>query len=414
MKQWSKECSHYTKEDIISYSMKQLLSVTNQPNSDDKEGTHKSETPGGEVTQQDTMKKTVQSNNSNGGLVCTGRGFLGSQDRAAEEVESVRELRTSTVAQKPAMYASPKSTTKYNEYCGNDASESGEHCDSSAVMVEVGSTSNATEPLPWNLDNGHVIVPSSLSTKDTSHKLSPSPQAVNNEDLVSVTPKVNRCTDGCRLEQILSNSQKPSTEPAEEDLVTLISEDEFGVSEVPVFATAANSLPHLPARFLPQLSVVTNLATAKLQGMGCDSDEVIRKPPSFSPSAQSAFKPVAGACNMPSPVKVNHHGVNAMGSTPGLARPMVAELPECPGLSGQEPVPQGVTEDLLKGDPTNWFCSMKLFDHLEAVYGNVNAWLDQIDSKLAGENEVEVDAGNCTMLNVLVEVKVCALSLQMV
>ena len=97
LKEWYKECSHYTNDDIITYSMKHLSPVNYYPKNYGKEVTQKTETPGEEVTQPDMMKNEVQSNDGNVSLVSTGKGLLEALDRAADVVEPPKQLGASTL-----------------------------------------------------------------------------------------------------------------------------------------------------------------------------------------------------------------------------------------------------------------------------------------------------------------------------
>lgn len=414
LKQWSKECSHYNKDDIMSYSMVQLLPVAQQPD-EGQEVTQQQEMTGQAVAEQDTiMKEEVESGKGNGGdegIVNTAETHPGSLvEEGEEEIACKRKLRTSTLVQKQAMYVSPRRTRRCKECpSGDDATELERDDD---AIREV-SSSSSPPPLPLSsaatveeesnvkplLSLSQASLPSITShVTDNSSGPSSTLQATNT-NMMSTGPIVIVSAASSDVQQNSIKLTEPKeVEPGEEELMEIISQDEFGVSEVPVFAMEADRQPRLPARYLPPLSVMaTPTGAARLPNTDCGSsgsNGVAISTTSFSPSVQSAFKPVVAASTKPSPHKIisTSAGINTNALGPNLSlnsAPTVTTVAEAslpPSLPRIEPVTLGeFSEAFLQGDTTNWFRRMKLLDHIEAVQDNVQAWLDLIGKKLTGE-----------------------------
>lgn len=403
LKQWGKECSHYGKGAIMAYSMSQLLPMTFQPTDDNKQ----------EVADHDIVKKEVEE--------ATGRteDFLNTteaapeivveeEDSETEDIASKRELRASTTVQKQALYISPKRSRKCK---GSPSSSESMDLERKEETIEEGNINDAS-PLPSSSAEEErkdvkplsPLSPVNISTTtnilSTPHTSSLIPQSVST-NISSVTSIVNPSTGGASdLEQHSTKLMEPKIEPAEEELMEIISQDEFGVSEVPVFAVEADRLPHPPVQVLPPLSIITTPTSAVRLGGGSGSNTIISNPPSFSPSAQSAFRPVTAVVNKPSPhkIKITSMNTNILGSTPDLnldpsARTLISEasIPPVPSSSRMEPVTLGeFAEAFVQGDTTNWFRRMKLLDHVESVQDNVQAWLDLIQKKLTGKGTTHV------------------------
>lgn len=219
----------------------------------------------------------------------------------------------------------------------------------------------------------------SLSTDASSTSSTvPSSTPQHSSDNPAGSQANSQAAETAKVPQNLATSTEPKIEPAQEELMEIINQDEFGISEVPVFAVEpSDRLPQPSSSTLPPVTIITAPppVSLRLGGSGGAPSS------SFSPSAQSAFKPVPGSASKHTPSNTKHSANSEAGqTTPGVAKKTPSPM------SGVELVTVGeFSEAFLKGDTTNWFRRMKLLDHIEQVQDNMHAWLDTIEKKLAGE-----------------------------
>ncbi len=287
---------------------------------------------------------------------------------------------------------------------------------SAAADISPEKSDNAASPPLPNQSSCDITSTVALTTV-SSFSASPSSSTTHQASAASTVP-----VDPRRIrrppvseQRTLSNpTAEPSTEMPQEELMEFMNQDEFGVSEVPVFAVDPNKIQH-PASsseggtVLPSMPVVAASAVSvRLGGSGSS----MPSSSTFSSSSKSAFKPVATSTSSPSKVISSSTSASATAttasssSTTSLSHTSDVEAASCPSpLSSTQPVTVGkFSEDFLKKDTTNWFRRMKLLDHIEEVQDNMATWLNFIEERLAGEKQECVREKNCMTLSGWLEI----------
>ena len=372
LKQWSKECNHCDLDSKMSYTLKHLRSLLAQSSNltereDDDGGV------GGAHTS--SMLSGAEGSESTAAM----------EERTDKSPVNICDLRTSqSAACDPAelslegVSSRDKTPNSSSSSSSSSAAAAAAAAATAAVSCAMGGSGISTGALPsTGASSGVAAVPPASSIPPTDACLpgaSPAdPRACGRDGPPpghQPLPPRSGTVDG-------------RSEPAQEELMEIISQDEFGVSEVPVFAVDPNKILHPPKESPPQLSVCTVTVPAITLRLG--SGGTTLSPGSFSPSSQSAFKVVPGttARSSPESSKSSPVPVQAAG---GQIQPEAPKRKTSP-LHLSDVKPATVTkfsEAFLKGDSTNWFLRMKLLDHIEEVQDNMEAWLDGIERKLAG------------------------------
>ena len=424
LKQWAKECSHYDRDTVLSYLMSHLLPVSYQPtnvpnledsskqkNSSEQEGEEKvhdsnqilrassldgtenqdGTKSGDETGNHDGTKSGDETGNHDGTKSGDGSENQDGSSKTSDTETKVkdntpkRELRNSTVIQKNAVYCTPKRSKSKLSPSTNVVTAS---CGESARVQ--------LDPLVPN--NTDTSMADSSGEKNVNLKLAPLPP-LSKEDLNALTTVTSQVlktslhqtghssgasdserpipslqSQDCLDMAITSgNATKTDRTLSEEPGVIIVSDDEFGVSEIPVFAMEADtpSKPNLPQSGLT-ISVNTSYSSPS--------------PKSFSPSAKSAFKPVSSKSNLISVGKsTSFPSISSLNFESMPKSTTTSALRELSSKLGIEAVTLGeFSEAFMRGDTTNWFKRMKLLDHIEVVQDNVQAWLEMIEKKLEG------------------------------
>ena len=389
-----------------------------------------------------------------------------------------RELRSSTVIQKNAVYYTPKKTRRSRAVGGPSSSGegagSGEGVASkdSHTPLAAGEAGIPTSVITQHTTSPQVAVTGTSDSElpipllDISHSHSALPSH-------SYAPPVLLAQTHVTPEVAMGCSGANATLEAElMEIVNL--NEEFGVSEIPVFAMqpgrtfqpmatllqsrllstplsvitpplppSSPAVPSLSPRPSLQnpLSIITSSmhpsspAVPSLSPMLrpptpltiITAPSPLSSPSGFSPSTQSAFKPVAGTCSPgraaivkaePSPdpktgssssvsldaVESTSSNVGTEGSKGGPNVDAEGSNVGKQGSSEMEAITLGeFAEAFVQGDMTNWFRRMKLLDHIETVQDNVQAWLDMIEESLEGENHMAGFQAICVELLVRAE-----------
>ena len=162
-------------------------------------------------------------------------------------------------------------------------------------------------------------------------------------------------------------------------MMEIIDTNEFGVSEVPVFAMEVDD-DH--PKSTPKSTPLGTIAISSPQSATIP-------PNSFACSSQ--FTPVISASNNLISVGSSAPVIPSLSpkATANITSLSSTGLHQLSSHTGElEAVTLGdFAEAFMRGDTMHWFKKMKLLDHIESVQDNVQAWLNMIEEKLEGERE---------------------------
>lgn len=344
----------------------------------------------------------------------------GGKDRTegGKEVEESgggrRKLRSSTEIQKNAVYYGPKRNRKLKQLSAAGASPtargspstaggspstaggSGEETSASSASGQktsvsgAGGEQNQTTPPASQAISPHSSssVPVSLDTEQ------PVPIIVSSSHS-HTAPSQIPVSHSHTTPAVAATSTPGTSATSQEDMMELVTicDNEFGIPEIPVFASSATGF--VPQSNLPvPLSVITSSGSPAVPSPS---------PKGFCPSPQSAFRPVTPS--KPSLQNTPQKSGGPLPPPPPPPPPPAAAAQPCTSSSleseepaqgnlGMEAVTLGeFAEAFLQADTTNWFKRMKLLDHIETVQDNVQAWLEVIERKLDGEWSVALGWG---------------------
>ncbi len=299
-----------------------------------------------------------------------------------------RKLRSSTIIQKNAVYYVPKRHKKNNALpsplSDNEGKEGG---DKEPLAGDEEETLKLAPLPPLSKEDFNTLT--SVTTEVLKNSLPQTTTAVSGNQSIPVTDLVPVPASHSHGGSATTSIPPSITVQQTETMMEIMNEDEFGVSEVPVFAMEADNAEQKPC--LPQpsssaapLTISTSLSSTSLTSLVPCSG--------FSPSAQSAFKPITSKSNLlNNNVSTGISGITSLKPEPPQSKSVPdsgshSPLQELSSKSkGMEAVTLGeFAHAFMQGDMTNWFRRMKLLDHIEAVQDNVQAWLEMVEKKLEG------------------------------
>lgn len=362
---------------------------------------------------------------------------VGGEGAGAEDVGGARKrtLRNSTLVQKNAVYCLSRRNKKQKQ-ASSPSSQLAASIGTSSVATEEGTTPPSLparegtgspfrrEPSDPAIDNTSDSVPNSLIQSQSNVNSTPLSRSQptllshshvtatppSHSHVVPALPSHSHVTPEVAVGSSGSNATSQS-EHAEMMEIVSMTDEEFGVSEVPVFAVEPDrsrqpmaslpqsstplstiTLPHptsTPSQQPPPSSVHSQQPHpssvhsqqphAPSQPHPSSSSAHSQSPSSFSSSTQSAFKPVTtsnSSNRIASPSKPSSKAEPSNGTSSSSFSQL-----------GMKAVTLGeFSEAFIQGDTTNWFRRMKLLDHIETVQDNVQAWLEMIEQSLDGKS----------------------------
>jgi len=355
LKQWSKECNHYSMDSKVHYFVEHLQSHLARSSSSRSQGEHSGDGVSG--AQTSSSLPAAASEAAVAMRERTDKSPINIGDRLMSQVTAGKSAR-------PSIEGSSSRGSKSPNLCAAESSKVSVSGIVADALTSTGASSGmAAVPSASSIPPADACLPgASPADPRASGRDGPSPP--------SHQPLPPR-----------PGTMEARSETTQEELMEIINQDEFGVSEVPVFAVDPNIILHPPKESPLQPSTVTIPAITLTLG----NSGTTPSPGSFSPSSQSAFKPVPGTTTSrsspenskasPDPVLASSSGSQAQLEAPKKKAPVMPPFREKPVTLTK------FSETFLKGD---WFLRMKLLDHIEEVQDNMEAWLDGIERKLAG------------------------------
>ena len=338
LKQWAKECSHQSRDDIMSYITRFLLPVSYPRRSP----TDQSEEESG-MNDSEDKKDSKTTEVEDEARSCADRGNM--------------------VA--PAAFSSQNGTDRHTK----DSNTVSQHVDISSLHLDPLPTSPPPPP--------QLPPPPSYNIADPpdpkSLQLAPlPPMASEDYPAAGLPPSDKDKVDGGSS----LSSHHPSTASLE------VFNDEFGVQEMSVFATSSGQQPSTAG----SSTMPTETSSKKL----ISSSRSAFRPVVATPREMAAVS----VSNSATLVRENTTTIGAESAKATYSKPKVKSegvgvqtLSCLPSLSasksGMETVTLGeFSEAFVKGDTTNWFQRMMLLDHIEAIQDKIRTWMEMIDGQL--------------------------------
>ena len=369
LKQWAKECTHRSKDDIMAYITRSLVPVSYPPQST----TNRESEGQGAESSMTSFEGRQQDNN------------LSDMERADDMAGS---------SESDIVGAAAFSSQNGTDQTGKDGND-----DSISPPIDISSLQ--LNPLPRSSPSPQLPPPPEHPPDPKSLQLAPlpplstvdqPPPAASEPTKTSPLEKGDKLGEGDTDSNVKSSHHsKPAVSMSLE-----VFNDEFGVQEMSVFATSTCQ---------QQQQVPTTLERTNKHGSN---------PGRLISSARSAFRPVivtprdvsfaatistsssSESTSQSSTVSTIDSGKSAESASAeqkpkaecdNVVRKTLSCLPAtAKSKSGMDSVTLGeFSEAFVKGDTTNWFQRMLLLDHIEAIQDKIRSWMEMIDKQLDGK-----------------------------